>query len=73
MLRAARKPVKRRWMLKRPLPYKPANCLAALSRNRAVTPTLDGALARLYANGILPASFEPRLFCSATTGPEHSA
>jgi nicotinate dehydrogenase subunit A len=69
MLLAPRKPVKRRWTPKTPLPNKPAGCPASLFINRAAVSLLGGALARLYANGILGPPVQ-RDVCSTTIWPE---
>jgi hypothetical protein len=53
ILLAPWKPVKRRRTPKTPLPNKPAGCPASLFINRATLSLQGGALARLYANGIL--------------------
>src|SRR5216683_2934727 len=68
MLLAPRKPVKRRWPPKTPLPNKPAGCPASLFINRAAVSPQGGALARLYANGILGPPVQ-RDVCSTTIWP----
>ena len=72
MLRASPKAVKRPGPRKPPLPTKTAVCLAALFINRATDfDACDGALARLYANGIFAMGFKrdvlQRNHCSGTT------